>query len=167
MFTRWLTRPKHYASKVPLQKLSGNQITDIAPLKALVALRSLYLADNQLTDLTPIAEHKKLWSLYLSGNKLNSLDQIAGLTRVSSLDLRGNEITDLAPLKGYTELKYLFINDNKVTDLAVLVEMAKADNEGQKRFSPFWKIYLAGNPLSDGVKAQVETLKSLGARITE
>ena len=51
--------------------------------------------------------------------------------------------------------------------LAVLVEMAKADNEGQKRFSPFWKIYLAGNPLSDGVKAQVETLKSLGARITE
>ena len=93
--------------------------------------------------------HRKLlmavqnaYTCYLDGNKLNSLDQIAGLTRVSSLDLRGNEVTDLAPLKGFTELKYLFINDNKVTDLAVLVEMAKADSEGQKRFSPFWKIYV-------------------------
>ena len=81
--------------------------------------------------------------------------------------MRGNEVTDLAPLKGFTELKYLFINDNKVTDLAVLVEMAKADSEGQKRFSPFWKIYVSGNPLADGANAQLETLKSLGARITQ
>ena len=120
-----------------------------------------------MTDLTPIAEHKKLWSLYLNGNKLNSLDQIAGLTRVSSLDLRGNEITDLSPLKSFTELKYLFINDNKITDLAVLVDMAKADSEGQKRFSPFWKLYVAGNPLADGSKAQLDALKAMGARITE
>ena len=46
------------------------------------------------------------------------------------------------------------------------MSMAKKDFEGQKRFAPFWRIYLKGNPLSDAAKAQVEELKKYGGRIT-
>jgi hypothetical protein len=44
----------------------------------------------------------------------------------------------------------------------VLVEMAKKDAAGEKRFAPFCKIYLQENPLSDAAKgAQAEELKKL------
>ena len=146
-------------------QLSGNELTDLTPLKGLANLRSLYLSNNQLTDLTPIAELGKVWSLYVDGNKLTDLKPITKLTKITSLDLRGNEVTDLSPIAGYTELRYLLINNNKIADLNVLVEMAKKDSEGQKRFAPFWRIYTDGNPLSDGAKGQLDALKGLGARI--
>ena len=146
-------------------KLSDNAIVDLAPLKPLENLRSLYLSGNEIKDTAAIAELSKLWSLYLDDNQLTTIGSLSGLTRVSSLDLRGNQIADLSPLKGYTELKYLLLNGNQVVDLTVLVEMAQADNEGQKRFSPFWKIYLAENPLGRGTKKQMTQLKNMGARI--
>jgi hypothetical protein len=60
----------------------------------------------------------------------------------------------------------LFLKNNKITDLKVLVEMAKKDFAGQKRFAPFWRVYLAGNPLSDEAKTkQVEELKKYGTRV--
>ena len=38
--------------------------------------------------------------------------------------------------------------------------MAKKDFEGQKRFAPFWRVYLGDNPLSEAAKgAQLEELK--------
>ncbi|MFP6657062.1 MAG: leucine-rich repeat domain-containing protein, partial [Pirellulales bacterium] len=56
--------------------------------------------------------------------------------------------------------------NNKVADLKVLVEMAQQDSKGDMRFAPFWRLYLAGNPLSDDAKkSQVPTLKKLGARL--
>ena len=66
-----------------------------------------------------------------------------------------------------TELRFLFLGNNKVADLSVLVAMAKKDSEGEKRFAPFWRIYLAGNPLSDAAKnTQVPVLTSYGGRVT-
>ena len=55
--------------------------------------------------------------------------------------------------------------DSEVVDLSVLVEMATADSDGQKRFSPFWKIYVSENPLARSTKKQLNQLRSLGARI--
>ena len=43
--------------------------------------------------------------------------------------------------------------------------MAKKDMEGQRRFAPFWKIYVKGNPLSDEAKQQLKVLEEMGARI--
>jgi Leucine-rich repeat (LRR) protein len=81
------------------------------------------------------------------------------------LDLRENQVEDLSPLSGLTELRHLMLDRNKITSLAVLVEMAKKDLEGPKRFAPFWNIYLEGNPLGEDAQQQLEELKSLGARI--
>jgi hypothetical protein len=123
-------------------ELSRNKVTDIGPLSGFKGAVAIYLRDNQATDLKPLAE----------------------LKRLQRLDLRGCGVSDLSPLAKLTEWTYLMLDNNKIADLGVLVEMAKADNAGQKRFSPFWNIYLFGNPLSDAAKGQIEELKKLGAR---
>ena len=59
----------------------------------------------------------------------------------------------------------MFLNNNKIKDLAPLVEAAKKDFEGQKRFAPFWRLYVGDNPLSDEAKKQLEELKRYGKRV--
>ena len=88
------------------------------------------------------------------------------MKNLERLDLRGTGISDLSPLAEHTEWRFLFLNDNKITDLSVLVAAAKKDFEGQKRFAPFWKLYIGDNPLSDAAKsAQLEELKKYGTRV--
>ena len=107
-----------------------------------------------------------MWSLYADGNQLAGIGPVAKLTNLSSLDLRNNQVADLGPIKGLTELRYLLLNNNKVTDLQVLVEMAQKDSAGEKRFSPFWHLYLQGNPLSDAAQnKQLAELKKVGSRV--
>ena len=75
--------------------------------------------------------------------------------------------SDLAPLAPLTELRFLMLDRNKITDLAVLLEMAKKDAAGEKRFAPFLKVYLKENPLSDAVKGQqLEELKKVVKEVT-
>jgi hypothetical protein len=46
------------------------------------------------------------------------------------------------------------------------VAAAKADAEGAKRWAPYLRLYLAGNPLSDAAKtAQITALKGYGVRV--
>ena len=43
---------------------------------------------------------------------------------------------------------------------------AKADSDGPKRFAPYLRLYIAGNPLAEASKAkQLEALKAAGVRI--
>ena len=147
-------------------ELSKNRIANVASLAKLSNLRSLYLSENEIADLKPVAGLTKLWSLYLAKNKVKDVKQLEKLTKLSNLDLIGNEIADLAPLAKMTELRHLMLERNKVSDLSTLLAMAKKDNAGDKRFAPFWNIYLYGNPLSDDAKSkQVEELKKIGSRV--
>ncbi|NJM35321.1 MAG: hypothetical protein HC850_12120 [Rhodomicrobium sp.] len=69
-------------------------------------------------------------------------------------------------MAGHTEWTYLFLSGNKITDLAVLVAAAKKDFEGQKRFAPFWRLYIGDNPLSEAAKTtQLDELKKYGTRV--
>lgn len=140
-------------------QLENNEVTDLTPLAGLTNLRSLYLTNNKITDVTPLANLKKLWSLYLGGNQIADIKPLAGLKNVDTLDLARNKLTDLSPLTDLQPSKFLFLENNQVADLAVLVAMAKKDAEGEKRFAPFWQVYLNGNPLTDAAKAQTEELK--------
>ena len=46
----------------------------------------------------------------------------------------------------------------------VLVDMASKDAD--KRFAPFWRVFLKGNPLNDAAKgAQVEALEKSGGKV--
>ena len=151
--------------RLQLLDLSNNEVSDLKPLAKMDNMRSLYLSSNKITDIAPVAELKKIWSLYLDGNQIKDLSPVSKLKWLSSLRLKNTGISDLSALKELTELKFLHLEGNQIEDLTPLVEMAKKD-EKEQRFSPFWRIYLANNPLKDGHDQQLEVLKKLGGRIT-
>jgi hypothetical protein len=65
-----------------------------------------------------------------------------------------------------TELKLLMLERNRIKDLRSLIDAAKADAAGPKRFAPYLRLYVAGNPLPEATKAkQLEALKATGVRI--
>ena len=146
-------------------ELTGNKVKDIAPLTELKAMRSLYLSGNEISSIEPVKGMDKIWSLYIDGNKVKDLTPIQDPKFLSSLDLKGNGLEGLESIAKFDDLSWLFLQDNQLTDLAVLVEMAKKDFEGQRRFAPFWKIYLKGNPLGAAAQEQIKQLQSMGARI--
>jgi internalin A len=147
--------------------ISDNQISDLSPLSNIKSLVNLYASHNQIKDLSPLTNTPKIYSLYLEGNPLESIQPLASLKNLERLDLRNTGLSDVTPLAGLTEWRYLFINDNKITDLAPLVEAAKKDFEGQKRFAPFWRLYVGNNPLSDQAKgAQLSEITKYGSEKT-
>jgi len=142
--------------------LASNQISDLTPLAKLENLRSLYVSQNKISDATAVGGLTKLWSLYLDGNQVSDITPLKTLKNLSSLDLRSNQVKDLSPLVGMTELRFLLIDDNKVSDISVLIDMAKKDAEKEKRFAPYWEVYLAGNLVK---KNQVDELKKLVRKV--
>ncbi len=167
--------------------LAENKITDLAPLAGLTHLQYLELSKNGITKLQPLSKLTNLQALYLSGNKISDITPLAGLVKLSSLalaqnqikdihlldkvnklmilDLNDNQLESLAPVTKQTELSMLLVERNKITDLAPLIPWVKADAEGAKRFAPYLRIYLKGNPLSEAAKAtQMATLKGFGVR---
>ncbi len=149
--------------RVQYLQLTGNSIVDIRPIAKMKNMMSLYLSGNKIENIEVVADLPKIWSLYLAGNPIKSFEPIGRCKRVDTLDLSNCGVSELAFLKPLTELKRLTLNDNKIVDLSTLVEMAQADTE--HRFAPFWNLHLKGNPLNDAAKAQLETLKQLGARL--
>lgn len=156
--------PMAALTRMQYLELSRNLVTDIYPLSNMANMRSLYLSGNKIEKIDVLKALPKVWTLYLAGNPVRDFAPIGQLKWLSSLDLQNCSIEDLSFLKGLTDLNYVMLADNKVKDLGVLVEMANGDKE--RRFAPFWRLYLAGNPLEDKAKGeQVESLKKLGARI--
>ncbi len=82
------------------------------------------------------------------------------------LDLHDNQVVDLSPLAKQTELKMLMLERNKIKDLKPLVEAARKDADGPKRFAPYLRLYLAGNPIDEATRTkQLDALKAAGVRI--
>lgn len=144
----------------------GNEIDSVKPLRKLESLTSLYMSGNRVADLTPIFGLSKLWSIYFNNNQLTDLSGITQLSRVDTFGLAGNQIEDLTPLAGTVPRNALYLSDNKIQNLEPLLEMFRKDLEGEKRFAPYARIYLSGNPLDDQGRRQLETMKELGLRVT-
>jgi internalin A len=146
-------------------KLSDNAVEDVTALAKLSNLRTLFLSKNKVTEIEALGELKKLWSLYLDANAISSLKPIGGLKSLSSLDLRSTGTSDLSALAPLTELRTLRLEGNKLQDLGVLVNMARQDLEKDKRFAPYLRLYLAGNPLGKEAEKQAAELKTMGVRV--
>jgi len=153
--------------KLQYLKLDGNKIENIGGLKDLKKLSALYLSKNRIKSLKPLSGMAKLSSLYLDGNRIGDISPLKKLKWLSSLDLTDNFITNVTPLSGMTELRYTMLNKNRIADISPLVIMAIKDSEGDRRFAPYWNLYLAGNPLSDSSKtAHLAELKKIGVRVS-
>ena len=84
----------------------------------------------------------------------------------STVVAHDNQIESLAPLEKLTELNLVLLERNKIADLKPLVTAAEKDAAGPKRFAPFLRLYLAGNPLSAEVRAtQLPALQKAGVRV--
>lgn len=113
---------------VTVLRLTGNQITDLTPLRGLTNLTELYLSHNQInrnpriTDLTPLSGLTNLTVLRLSFSLASSdlmplsLTPLSGLTNLTELDLSFNRLTDITPLSSLTNLKVLYLTGNPLND---------------------------------------------------
>jgi Leucine-rich repeat (LRR) protein len=127
---------------------------------------SLYLGGNRISDLAPLAKLTRLSSLSLPRNQIRDLGPLASVHKLMTIDLSDNEISDLTPLTKQTEVTLLMLERNKITDLTPLLTWAKADAEGPKRFAPYLRLYLGGNPLSEAARTeQLKALKSYVPRV--
>jgi len=121
---------------------------------------------NAIKDISPLAPLTKLWTLSLGKNQVKEIAVLEKVNKLSVLDIHDNLVEDLGPLTKQTELKLLMIERNKVKDLKPLVDAAKKDADGPKRFAPYLRLYLTGNPLAEATKTkQLDALKAAGVRI--
>lgn len=96
---------------------------------------------------------------------MKDISVLATLPKLERIGLTRNGVTDISPLSASIYWKYLFLEDNQIASLGPLVEMIKKDLADRKRFAPFVRVYIEGNPLSDEGKTQLEELKKLGIRL--
>lgn len=152
--------------KLQYLQLEHNKIENIEAVKELNAMNSLYLSDNRVSDVSAVSGLSKIWSLYLADNKVENISPIANLKGLSNLDLEGNAVKDVSPLEGLTELSWTFLQRNQVEDIEPLVRMADKDNSGDKRFAPYWRLFLGENPLNKVSQSQhLAELEKIGVRL--
>ncbi len=79
--------------------LSGNSVTDVAPLQYLSGLEFLNLSRTGFQDLVLLENFSELQTLLLQEDNLKSIEPLAELTRLTLLRLDDNYIQDLTPLE--------------------------------------------------------------------
>ena len=95
-----------------------DEVTDLAPARALAGLKGLNARGRRLADLAPL-RGLPLRSLDLVGNPARDLSPLRGMP-LEILDLRATAATDLAPLRGMRTLRRLSVIGTPVRDLAPL-----------------------------------------------
>lgn len=152
--------------KLQYLQLEENQTEDISALKDLKALSAIYLTGNKVKSVEPLKGLPKVASLYLGGNQVKDVKAIGTLKWLANLGLEGNQVEDISPLAALTELRFTFLQKNQIKDFGPLIAMAEKDAKGDKRFAPYWKLYLDDNPIDAAKKGQqIDALKKIGVRI--
>ncbi len=128
--------------------LENNQVEDLAPVAGLANMRSLYLTGNRIRDAKPVAKLTKLWSLYLGQNQIEDLVSIKNLTGIANLGLERNKVRDLTPLAGMNQLGMVFLQGNRIEDLGPILKPAQKDAAGKRKFAPYLRVWLKGNPVT-------------------
>ncbi|TWT52306.1 Internalin-A precursor [Thalassoglobus neptunius] len=161
-------KPLSQLVKLQYIEIEDNQLESLESLEGLeplTNLRAFYAKGNHISDLSPLAAAEKLVSLNLNDNNVQDLSPIAGLKRISTLGLNNNQVSDFSPIADWKNLHLTMIEGNPIEDLSVFVKMARKDVKGERRFAPYWNLYLDVDSLSEPAKKQLERLKKLGVRI--
>jgi hypothetical protein len=93
---------------------------DLAKLKSITQLQTLYLVNCKITNIKPLSALKNLEMLWLNYNQITDLKPLSGLKNLKKLNLEDNQITDLSPL---SELKALEeLQENKITGIKCICD---------------------------------------------
>ncbi len=160
-------QPLETLVKTQLLNLEGNSVSNLDAISKMSNLRSLYVSDNKIQSLEPLAGLSKIWTLDAAGNGLADIGPIGKLSWLTTLNLDRNQVESLEALRPLTELSLVLLRENKLSDLQVLVEMCQQDAEGEKRFAPYLRLYLRGNPLGESaLNTQLGQLRELGVKVS-
>ena len=102
--------------------LSGEQITDITPIRNCKNLTSLRLNDTNITDITPISSLIKLENLDLSNTKINDISSLETLNNLKSLNLEDTKIDRINCVSNMNKLDRLILRNTNVSDMLPIVE---------------------------------------------
>ena len=108
--------------------LDGTQVSDLAPLANLPALKWLELRGTQVSDLAPLANLPALKWLNLDDTQVSDLAPLANLPALERLELRGTQVSDLAPLANLPALERLDLDGTQVSDLTPLANLPALEN---------------------------------------
>ncbi|MCM3653566.1 leucine-rich repeat domain-containing protein [Metabacillus litoralis] len=133
--------------------LGGNAFTlDLAPLKGLKELSSIYIEESPIKSYTMLNELKNLFSLSIVNNNIDDLSFLNGLKNVQDLTLNNNQIQDISVLSSLKRLNSINLANNNIKDLAPL----KASSDS------LYHLDISENPIEDiSSIAQLENLVEL------
>lgn len=147
-------------AKLPLEYLSltGNRVSDLAPLSELVELRVLDLGENPVRSAEVLAGLPALEEVKLEAAGITSVAIFEG-SGVRSLNVRGNWITDFSPLETCSALSHLIVGElpggavETLSELTGLVELrlystAGVDLSGFAGFQKLRDLDLYGSTVS-------------------
>ncbi len=126
--------------------ISFNEISDIALLESLPALRSLDLRGNLVRSVQPLTRLHELEYLDLAGNGIREIGPLGSLSQLKTLYLEENRLADIQPLSMLSDLESLDVAHNDLADIWALEHKPKLT-----------RLHLSNNriadlsPLSDAV----------------
>ncbi|MCM3128584.1 MULTISPECIES: leucine-rich repeat domain-containing protein [unclassified Paenibacillus] len=122
-------------------RLSGNEISDLAPISEIETLREVDVRNNYVTSIEELAGLTDLGRLYISNNGVASIEAVRNFPRLHTLLISGNPVQSLNALEEAKALSWLEATDNGITDISVLAELPslryiQLDNNHIENLSP-------------------------------
>ena len=91
--------------------LSNLGISNIENLKYLANVRTINLSGNNITDISPLKEVKDLYEINLNNNNIENTECIRDFFNVSTLCLANNKIKDITPLQDLRKAKVVYMGE--------------------------------------------------------
>jgi internalin A len=95
-------------------------VSDLAPLKHVPNLQTLYCGSTQVSDLAPLKHVPNLQTLDCSSTQMSDLALLKHVPNLQTLSCSFTQVSDLAPLKHVPNLQTLSCAFTQVSDLAPL-----------------------------------------------
>ena len=107
--------------------LWGLQVSDLAPIANLPALRTLSLEDSRISDLTPLSALTFLQALELYLGRVSDISPIGGLVSLRTLETSLRQVSDISPIARLTSLRELRLMLARMVDLTPLSDLVFLD----------------------------------------
>ncbi len=127
-----------YANHLTFLGLSGNDVSNLAPLSGLVGLTGLNLDLNPIPGIDALADLVNLRYLSIGGTPTSDLTVVAGMAELELLYAWETLPTDLDALAGLANLKLLDVGSGQVTDIGAVAQLPSLE-----------RLLLGSNPIAD------------------
>ena len=133
-------------------------IVDLTGIGQCVKLKVAFMSGNAISDLAPLSALPELFALQVNGNAITDISSIAGMEQMMILFVDVNPLASIAPITQMQGLHILSMRQCGLTDLAAVVanaNIADADT-----------VMVPENPLSaTAINEQIPALEARGVTV--